>query len=170
MPKSGGVCRAALCSALGCAVQPPTGQHRLRNRLALVRMDNPFPPWGYVGDRHFLVALLVSGINCPPFRAMSLLSVLSRWHQWRRAFTHERDYSRSFFLSADDLDPDEELDALILQTVESEISRLSPAQQRIAQQIARAEWLGVDIDPNSASEAAEVIKILNRRLTAAGLI
>lgn len=105
-----------------------------------------------------------------PSRAMSLLSVLSRWHQWRRAFTHERDYSRSSFSYPDDLDPDEELDALILQAVESEISRLPPDQQRIAQQIARAEWLGVDIDAQAASEAAEVIRILTRRLTAAGLI
>jgi hypothetical protein len=100
---------------------------------------------------------------------MSVPSVLSRWHQWRRAFTHERQYARAS-LYADQLDPDEELDALILQSVESEILRLTPSQQRIAQQIARAEWLGVDIDPGAASEAAEVLAILNRRLTAAGLI
>lgn len=108
-------------------------------------------------------------LRMPPFRAMSLTSVLSRWHQWRRAFTHERDFSRSSFYP-DDLDPDEELDALILQAVESEVSRLTPAQQRIAQQIARAEWLGVDIDLSANSEATEVISILTRRLTAAGLI
>jgi hypothetical protein len=70
--------------------------------------------------------------------------LLGRWHQWRRAFSHERGYARNAMFR--DLDGDgDEFEAMQLRTIEAEISRLPADMQLALQHVARAECMGVEV-------------------------
>lgn len=72
-----------------------------------------------------------------------LLSLLGRWHQWRRAYSNEKGYVRAY--SPMHLDHEDELEALTMTAMEDAIDTL-PAQLQLAlQHVARAECLGVEV-------------------------
>ncbi len=104
-----------------------------------------------------------------------LLSLLGRWHQWRRAWPMERGYARVVFLAGDDED---ELERLTMQAVEEEIQRLPALEQLALSHVARAECMGVEVvmNPrlgNDAQRAAIVERALSaveRRLLQAGVM
>lgn len=107
-------------------------------------------------------------------------SLLGRWHQWRARYTHERGFARvrNGFAPAHDYD-DDDLEALLMRSLEGAICDMSPQLQLALQHVARAECLGVEVIMNnrlpsdkSARESLceQALKELHRRLVAAGLM
>jgi hypothetical protein len=76
-------------------------------------------------------------------RLHRLGALLARWHSWRRAYNTERSYARQGGPS----DPEDELELMLMNTVEYNVSRLPLDAQRVLQQIARAECMGVETVP-----------------------
>ena len=72
-----------------------------------------------------------------------VLSLLGRWHQWRRAYSHERGYARAGFTTAPDFE--DEFEALTMRAIEAEIEGMSRDDQLALQHVARAECLGVEV-------------------------
>lgn len=105
-----------------------------------------------------------------------VLSLLGRWHQWRRAWPMERGYARVVFLAGDD--DEDELERLTMQAVEEEIQRLEPLEQLALQHVARAECMGVEVvmnprlgnDEKRADIVERALSAVARRLLHAGLM
>jgi hypothetical protein len=75
---------------------------------------------------------------------LQLGSLLGRWHQWRRAYSHERGLTRSC-LDFGDSGDDDELELLQMHAIEEAISTMPRDQQLALQHVARAECLGVEV-------------------------
>lgn len=75
-----------------------------------------------------------------------LASLLGRWHQWRRRYSHERQYARVALLHSEhDTDAEDELERMLMRTLEAEIEAM-PADLKLAlQHVARAECMGVEV-------------------------
>lgn len=71
-------------------------------------------------------------------------SLLGRWHQWRRHWSHERKFSRVALL-APTTDPDDELEDMTMRLIEDAVSLLRQDHQLAIQHIARAECMGVEV-------------------------
>lgn len=108
-------------------------------------------------------------------RLHRLGSLLGRWHQWRRHYRCERGIARLGGPS----DPEDELEALLMATIEAEIEALPLDCQRALQHVARAECLGVEtITPGEVptdplareSLYAHATARLAARLTRAGIL
>ena len=73
-----------------------------------------------------------------------LHSLLGRWHQWRRAYSHERGFVRAqFAIGAED--DENELEELTMRLIEDEIAALPRDEQLALQHVARAECMGVEV-------------------------
>lgn len=112
-------------------------------------------------------------------RAMNrqLAGLLGQWHDWRRAYSHERGYARIRTPTAHEVDGDE-LDALLMRTMDEEIGDLPQEFQLALQHVARSECLGVEVVMNRMPSdrakrqalCADAVARLERRLLALGLI
>lgn len=74
-------------------------------------------------------------------------SMLGRWHQWRRGYTHERKFARAALLQGapDDEAAEDQLERLTMQHITEEIERM-PHDMRLAiEHAARAECMGVEV-------------------------
>lgn len=104
-------------------------------------------------------------------------SLLGRWHQWRRGYTHERGYAR-VQVDPRHIDTEEQLEELVMRTIEAEVSAMPPSLQRAIQHVARAECLGVEvlIHPELANKSVReplvqhALRELHRRLDVAGVV
>lgn len=74
-----------------------------------------------------------------------LQSLLGRWHQWRRMWTHERGYARMAYEYASTGDDDEALERLVMQSVDEQVSAMPRELQLALQHVGRAECLGVEV-------------------------
>lgn len=104
-----------------------------------------------------------------------LASLLGRWHQWRRGFSHERKLRRIDY-GADTDDAEEQLERLLMAAVDEEVARLPRAMQLALQHVARAECMGVEVmfTPQIAGPGLDdlcdrAMRELERRLRAAGV-
>jgi hypothetical protein len=72
-----------------------------------------------------------------------LLSLLGRWHQWRRAYSHERGFARVGYASP--ADEEDELDRLTMSAMEDVIAGMPAPMQLALQHAGRAECNGVEV-------------------------
>lgn len=104
-----------------------------------------------------------------------VLSLLGRWHQWRRAWPMERGYARVALTAGDD---ENELERLTMQAVEEEIDRLPPDLRLALAHAARAECMGVEVIMstrlgNAAQRNSLVdhaLSLIEKRLLQAGIL
>jgi hypothetical protein len=68
--------------------------------------------------------------------------LLARWHCWRKHYTPERSFARQGGAP----DPEDELEHLLMVSIETQVEALPPYMQRAISQVARAECLGVECD------------------------
>src|SRR5262245_34071387 len=81
-----------------------------------------------------------------PGRGMSELgSMLGRWHQLRRQYTPERGFVTSNVRPLDSADTEEQLEQLVMLTIERTIEQLPRPLQLALQHVARAECMGVEM-------------------------
>lgn len=107
-----------------------------------------------------------------------LPSILSRWHDWRAGFSHERKFARVAQLADSDEEEDERLERMLMASIDEEVARLPQAQQLALQHTARAQSLGLDVFTNPRLPAGprldrlleEAQRNLWKRLTYLGLI
>ena len=92
--------------------------------------------------------------------------LLARWHCWRKAYSTERSYPRRGAAR----DPDDELEQLLMTTIEEEVLALPLSWQRMVGQLARAECLGVDAEDSTSAVHAAVLDHLAWRLRGAGVL
>lgn len=92
--------------------------------------------------------------------------LLARWHCWRRHYHTERSYART----TGPADPEDALEEMLMRAIEAEVEGLPVSWQRMAQQLARAECLGVDSEGTTAPEYAAVLDHLRHRLIHAGIL
>lgn len=105
-----------------------------------------------------------------------LLSLLGRWHQWRRAYSHERGYARAGYTSP--ADDEDELERMTMEVIEANVADLDMQLRLALQHIARAECLGVEVimTPrlgNAEQRAATVehaLTVIERRLLRQGIL
>lgn len=106
-------------------------------------------------------------------------SLLGRWHQWRRAYSHERGYARARYSTPEDETDDDAVESMLMRAIEEEVERLPHRYQLALQHVARAECLGVEVISTQRlpvnreqreSLCMEAIAELQRRLENAGLI
>lgn len=105
-----------------------------------------------------------------------VLSLLGRWHQWRRAWPMERGYARVVFPVGEDYE--DELERMTMQAVEEEIDRLDSDMRLALSHVARAECMGVEVimstrlgnhaQRNNLVERA--LTVIEKRLLQAGLM
>ncbi len=81
-------------------------------------------------------------------------SLLGRWHQWRRAYSHERGYARAV-LTASATDSEDDLERTTMNAIESAIDAMPDDLQLALQHIARAECMGVEVITNPRLGPAE---------------
>lgn len=72
-----------------------------------------------------------------------LLSLLGRWHQWRRVYSHERGFASAELTRSHE--PEDELEALTMAALEDVIDTLGREDQLALQHVARAECMGVEV-------------------------
>lgn len=105
-------------------------------------------------------------------------SLLGRWHQWRRGYSHERKFARAA-LASDSMHDDDDFEAMLMQAIECEIEGLSQQHQLALQYVARAECLGVEVIMNQRLPAdrdereslcQEAMRALHRRLLHIGFM
>lgn len=104
-------------------------------------------------------------------------SLLGRWHQWRRAYSHERGYARPV-MPLHSRDAEDQLEHMTMMTLEDEITGMPQELQIALQHVARAECMGVEVITNprlgdSMHREALVGRALfelHRRLLRAGLV
>ncbi len=105
-------------------------------------------------------------------------SLLGRWHQWRRGFSHERKLERvSPFAYEDTDDAEWQLERLLMAAVDEEVQRLPKDLQLALQHVARAECMGVEVvfNPHLAGKDLDALvdramRELQRRLIASGVL
>lgn len=105
-----------------------------------------------------------------------VLSLLGRWHQWRRGYSTERGYARPTYPTGG---PDEdELEHLTMLTVD-DLMETMPADLKLAlQHVARAECMGVEVVMNprlgNDTQRANLIEValsgISRKLLRAGVL
>lgn len=106
-----------------------------------------------------------------------LASLLGRWHQWRRRYSHERQYARVALLHGTD-DPEDDLEAMLMRTLEDEIENMAPDLKLALQHVARAECMGVEVittarllhSGNRERLVSKALHALERRLVFAGVL
>lgn len=104
-------------------------------------------------------------------------SLLGRWHQWRRAYSVERGYTRQCLDNGPSFGDEDELEHLLMRSVEDEIAKMPGELQLALQHIARAECMGVEVifSPRLGEKAHReklvnrAIELLNKRLLQAGV-
>jgi hypothetical protein len=74
-------------------------------------------------------------------------SLLGRWHQWRRGYTHERKFARAALLQGapDDEATEDQLERLTMQHLSDEIEHMPPDMRLAIEHAARAECMGVEV-------------------------
>jgi hypothetical protein len=77
--------------------------------------------------------------------SQELGSLLGRWHQWRGRYSHERGFARARVEPFAMHDDDDELEAMLMRSIEDAICGMSPQLQLALQHVARAECLGVEV-------------------------
>lgn len=93
-----------------------------------------------------------------------VLSLLGRWHQWRRAYSHERGFARAQFAVA--LDDEDELEELTMRALEEEMDFLEVDERLALQHVARAECMGVEVMMNPRlGTGARLNNLVDRALT-----
>lgn len=106
-------------------------------------------------------------------------SLLGRWHQWRRGYSHERSYAHVQHPAPFDTDPDEDLEGMLMRAIEEEADKLPADLQLALQHVARAECLGVEVvmmnrlpRERAARESlcAQALRELEKRMVALGLM
>lgn len=104
-------------------------------------------------------------------------SLLGRWHQWRKGYSHERKHARVALLDGPH-DDEEIIERLTMANIEEEIERLPQEMQLALAHVARAECLGVEVifSPRLPQGAAldslceRAVAELERRLLHLGLL
>ena len=109
---------------------------------------------------------VASGASTERERLHRLGGLLARWHCWRKHYSTERSYARQGGPS----DPDDELEQLLMHAIEDEVGQLPMPWQRLVQQVARAECLGVEMDETTSCHHAAVLDRLAWRLRSAGVL
>jgi hypothetical protein len=106
-------------------------------------------------------------------------SLLGRWHQWRKGYSHERRYARPALTADYGMHDDDDFEAMLMQSMECEIEGMSQQHQLALQHVARAECLGVEVIMNNRlpAERAEreslcqqALRELGRRLLRIGIL
>lgn len=105
-----------------------------------------------------------------------LLSLLGRWHQWRRAYSHERGFAH--VAMASDADEEDEIERLTMQVIEANIEQLDVAARLALQHVARAECLGVEVimstrlgtESQRTATIERALSQMQRRLLLQGLL
>lgn len=106
-------------------------------------------------------------------------SLLGRWHQWRKGYSHERKFARGIVLASAGEHDDDDFETMLMQAVECEIEALSAQHQLALQHVARAECLGVEVIMNQRlpsdraereSLCQEALKALHKRLLHLGML
>lgn len=106
-------------------------------------------------------------------------SLLGRWHQWRRGYSHERGYARVRATSWVDADDDDVLEVMLMRAIEDEAEKLPADLQLALQHVARAECLGVEVimlnrlprDRAARDSLCErALRELEKRMVALGLM
>lgn len=106
-------------------------------------------------------------------------SLLGRWHQWRRAYSHERKYARGATPVTAGEHDDDDFEAMLMQAMECEIEGMTQQHQLALQFVARAECLGVECIMNQRlpsdraereSLCQEALRDLHRRLLRIGIL
>lgn len=106
-------------------------------------------------------------------------SMLGRWHQWRRQYSHERGFVRSA-LPLEDVDctSEEQLEDLTMRAIERTIEQLPRPLQLALQHVARAECMGVEMlshpdlfdDSHREAVCALALRELRARLEILGVL
>jgi hypothetical protein len=83
--------------------------------------------------------------------------LLGRWHDWRKGFSHERTYARSRLT-----EPPDDLDLMLMRSIDAAVARLSQEQQLALQHEARAQSLGVEVfrNPHLGGGSVERTRLL----------
>jgi len=105
-----------------------------------------------------------------------LLSLLARWHQWRRAYSLERGHARVRLGTGEDAE--DELERLTMQAIEDEMDFLEPLELMALQHVARAECMGVEVITNPrlggnttrARLVEHALSVIEKRLLRAGIL
>jgi len=105
-----------------------------------------------------------------------VLSMLGRWHQWRRAYSVERGFARPSYAYADH--DEDELERLTMRTIDAEIAVLPRDWQLALQHVARAECMGVEVlfsprladDVKRRNAIEHALSMIEKRLLQAGVI
>lgn len=105
-----------------------------------------------------------------------VLSLLGRWHQWRRAWPMERGFAHVVFPSG--RDDEDDLERLTMQTIELEIDALAPVDRLALSHVARAECLGVEVvmstrlgnDAQRTNAIEHALRRIEKRLLRAGIL
>lgn len=105
-----------------------------------------------------------------------LLSLLGRWHQWRRAYSTERGFARAVYASP--ADDEDELERLTMEIIEANIEAMSDRDRLALQHVARAECLGVEVimstrlgtDAQRATAIESALSGISRRLLLQGIL
>lgn len=105
-----------------------------------------------------------------------ILSLLARWHQWRRVYSQERGFAHVSLASP--ADDEEELERLTMEIIEANIEAMSPRDRLALQHIARAECLGVEVimsarlgsDAQRATAIEAALSGISRRLLLQGIL
>jgi hypothetical protein len=72
-------------------------------------------------------------------------SLLGRWHQWRRAYSHERGYARASLDAAPSFEDSDELESMQMRAIDTAVESMPFDMQIALQHIARAECMGVEV-------------------------
>jgi len=103
-------------------------------------------------------------------------SLLGRWHQWRRGYSHERKLSRVALLNSPH-DDEDTLERITMANIEAEVERLPRDMQLALQHVARAECMGVEVifnphlnTPDLPALCDRAVAELRRRLLHLGVL
>lgn len=110
----------------------------------------------------------VSGAAARTRLASHVGGILARWHAWRATYSPERGYARNTGPQA----PEDELEQLLMRSVETEVGCLPQAMQRAIAEAAHAECWGTDAaaPTTSAAEREAAVHRLAARLLNAGVL
>jgi hypothetical protein len=113
------------------------------------------------------VPALLRTTSPEPVPLHRLGGLLARWHCWRRGFRTERSYARTHGPA----DPEDELELLLMSSIEAEVDRLPVELQRAIAQVARAECLGVECaTPGEQGDCRRAVALVEAGLIGQGLL
>lgn len=93
-------------------------------------------------------------------------ALLARWHLWRKTYSPERGYARQGGPS----DPEDDLELMLMTSIEAAVDEMPPELQRSISHLARAECLGVDCSMEPQGYPGAAIRALRGYLIAAGAL